>query len=579
MKSKSLFFLTISLLISSTFIFTPQNAYAVQATGGTITFSGGKTIHTFTANGTFTVSSVGAGSPDATTVSYLVVGGGGSGGDDTGGFSSGGGGAGGFLNGSGFFVSAIAYSIVIGHGGAGAGNTGITGNSGGWSAFSTINATGGGGGAGFGAAATSGGSGGGAGFGGVKGTGIGGQGFDGGTATAGAGGGGGGASQVGFNGAANSGNGGDGIGTSISGSAVTYGGGGGGYGTAGSPGAGGAGGGTAGLAGTSASSPANSGGGSGGANTGTGAGGSGIVIISYVTTNAPSAITDLHATNIRGSAVDLAWSAPTNGSLIGYQLNDTTPWGQPMTTVLNTTSLATSYTVGSLTGSTNYSFRVSGIGSIGEINTTGNILNITTDFDPTISFTPGTFDITLSGVDIRTFKFNRTDTATATILGVTYPNTFNATCNFYYKFALTNNTYTNLADVVVNTKEDMATFTFNGLNNDIIDVNCYDTPTNVTGRFLITQTHFAFQDQIANFRNGTFGTQGQFGAFDLITIFAILVSMIGFNRINAPVGAVLSISVLGAFAYFGLIQWYTGATVLVAIVILFAFTTHRDSGD
>lgn len=301
------------------------------------------------------------------------------------------------------------------------------------------------------------------------------------------------------------------------------------------------------------------------------------LIIIYTTGDA---VTDLHATDIRGTAVDLEWSTPNfNGSsLVGYNINDTTPWANPLTIINpNTNSLITSYTVSPLTGLTNYSFRVAAGGLGG--NASGNILNITTDFDPTASFTPGTFDITLSGEDLREFKFNRTDTATTTILGVTYPKTFNATCNFYFKFALTNNTFTNLADVPVNSLEDKATFTFQGLNNDIIDVNCFDTPSNVTGRFLITQSHFAFQDQIDNFKNGTFGTHGQFGAFDLITIFAVLFSMIGFNRINAPVGAVLSIVVLGAFAYFGLIQWYTGTTVLVAIVILFAFTTHRDSGD
>ena len=41
----------------------------MQATGGTITYSGGKTIHSFTASGTFTVIS-GVG-----TVNYLIVGG------------------------------------------------------------------------------------------------------------------------------------------------------------------------------------------------------------------------------------------------------------------------------------------------------------------------------------------------------------------------------------------------------------------------------------------------------------------------------------------------------------------------
>lgn len=290
-----------------------------------------------------------------------------------------------------------------------------------------------------------------------------------------------------------------------------------------------------------------------------------------------TSITDLIATDIRGTAVDLDWSTPivSGGALAGYQLNQTTPWGVPSTIILNTTSLETDYTVSGLTGSTNYSFRVGSISESGVINASGNILNITTDYDPTASFTPGTFDLNATGIDIRTFKFSRNDTATSTILSVTYPNTFNATCNFYYKFAMTNRSYTNLADVAVNAAEDRATFTFSGLNNDIIDVNCYNTPSNVTGRYLITQSHFPFQDQLDNFRNGTYGTYGDFGAFDFITIIAVIASMIGFNRVNELVGVTLSAVMIGALAFFDLIAWQTTLTASFAVLIFWAWSTHH----
>ena len=49
----------------------------VEATGGTISYSGGKTIHKFTAPGTFL-------SPTALKVDYLLVGGGGAGGGNNG---------------------------------------------------------------------------------------------------------------------------------------------------------------------------------------------------------------------------------------------------------------------------------------------------------------------------------------------------------------------------------------------------------------------------------------------------------------------------------------------------------------
>ena len=98
----------------------------VTATGGTITTVGDFKIHQFTGPGTFTVSC--AGNPSGSTqVDYMVVAGGGAGGHYSG---IGGGGAGGVRLGSicaqpslpirapGYAVSAQAYSITIGAGGA-----------------------------------------------------------------------------------------------------------------------------------------------------------------------------------------------------------------------------------------------------------------------------------------------------------------------------------------------------------------------------------------------------------------------------------------------------------------------------
>ena len=115
----------------------------LTATGGTITtyVSGSTTykVHTFTSSGTFTVSATGA----APTVSYLVVAGGASGG-----FTSGGG-AGGMLTGT-ATVTATAYTITVGAGGAAnvtsQPSTGLNGSNSVFGAFAT--ATGGGAGGG-----------------------------------------------------------------------------------------------------------------------------------------------------------------------------------------------------------------------------------------------------------------------------------------------------------------------------------------------------------------------------------------------------------------------------------------------
>ncbi len=135
------------------------------ATGGTITTSGNFKIHTFTGPGTFTVCSVSQTAAD-NIVSYLVVAGGGSGGSGGGscggsGAAGAGGGAGGYrenkspvdsytsspLEGSAdVTVTAQAYPITVGAGGATSPAGGGVSNPGSNSIFSIITSAGGGGG-------------------------------------------------------------------------------------------------------------------------------------------------------------------------------------------------------------------------------------------------------------------------------------------------------------------------------------------------------------------------------------------------------------------------------------------------
>ncbi len=266
----------------------PLDAFALftsECTGGSITYAGGKVIHTFTTGGTLDCTSAGGGN-----IEVLVVAGGGGGGSNEGG----GGGAGGYKYDSDYAITAQTYSITVGAGGAGASVGSTNGSDGSDSIFDSITATGGGGGGGAlsGVPASNGGSGGGGAYlganSGVGGTGDGsGEGSNGGDGgVSGAGGGGGGASTAGTNGSSPStgGAGGDGTTNSITGSAIVYAGGGGGA----YDGAGGSGGGGAGVpSGTPNAGVANTGGGGGGSGAGSshtgGSGGSGVVIVSYAT--------------------------------------------------------------------------------------------------------------------------------------------------------------------------------------------------------------------------------------------------------------------------------------------------------
>ena len=156
-----------------------NQATYIVASGGTVSCCGDYKIHTFTGPGTFTVCSVG--NPlGSTAVDYLIVAGGGSGASDDGG----GGGAGGLrfsastysapapgtpFAGSVIPVSATAYPITVGSGGAGVtagplfpnGNNGnpttalgLTSTGGGYGATNRPSTNGGPGGSGGGAASS-----------------------------------------------------------------------------------------------------------------------------------------------------------------------------------------------------------------------------------------------------------------------------------------------------------------------------------------------------------------------------------------------------------------------------------------
>ena len=279
-----------------------QTAYVtngpVAPTGGSITIDGAYTLHTFTEDETFTPNVTG-------NVRVLVIGGGGGGGI----YAGGGGGGGGMVYNSAYGVTAnTGIAITIGRGGNGNGISGSTsGENGVSTVFGVITAVGGGGGAQYNVQGVNGGSGGGAGQspnfynGGTAtqgtsggGTGYGHHGGSNGSIDSSAGGGGG-AGAVGVDAiSGKSGNGGAGLNISDI-NTTTYAGGGGGGTRSGTRGYGVNGGGDGGdnngsdLA--TAGTPNTGGGGGGGGGGGTcggpcqngKAGGSGIVIVKYLT--------------------------------------------------------------------------------------------------------------------------------------------------------------------------------------------------------------------------------------------------------------------------------------------------------
>jgi len=315
------------------------------ATGGTITSSGGYTIHTFTSSGTFIPNG-------ATNVEVLAVaGGGGGGGNIAATVGGGGGGAGGVVYTASTAVAAQSYTVTVGAGGSGGTYGTSVPTAGSNSSFSTITAAGGGrggqGGVSGNLAGGDGGSGGGAGYNSAVGSaspaGQGNNGGPGNTGTNQPGGGGGGAGAVGGTATATvAGSGGAGSAYSISGASVTYGGGGGGStyngGTAGSGGAGGGGaGGVDGAQGAAGTANTGGGGGAGGATGGNG--GSGIVIIRYLTSTTVTNPTI--ATDTNGN-VGIGTTSPVGLLQVGLSTNPgllVTPYGNVGIGTTNPTEL------------------------------------------------------------------------------------------------------------------------------------------------------------------------------------------------------------------------------------------------
>ena len=299
------------------------------ATGGTISSytNAGNTwwVHQFKSTGSFTFTP----GISVTTGNVLVVAGGGSGGG--GNYLGGGGGAGGYISSANYSLSGESFNVVVGTGGAGVKTS--VGINGGPSTFDTLTATGGGGGGWYYITGpvqypgNSGGSGGGGcGAWSVGGSSMAGQGYYGGNGSASANygaGGGGGAGGAGVNGVGSvGGNGGLGVASSITGSELYYAGGGGGavY-NAGTGGVGGSGVGGNGSTGAGTNGVVNTGSGGGGAErAGTatsGSGGTGIVIVSYISNGLLSELTTSATLDVSGDIVASTFTGNVTGNVTG----------------------------------------------------------------------------------------------------------------------------------------------------------------------------------------------------------------------------------------------------------------------
>jgi titin len=287
----------------------------------------------------------------------------------------------------------------------------------------------------------------------------------------------------------------------------------------------------------------------------------------------PMGVQSLTATS--GDLIDagLSWSSPTvpYGYITGYEIYQSTT-GTPNVLIDSTT--ATSYTATDLDPTVTYYWLVAPV-TIHGTNSTGNIANATATSEIVIGDIIVSKDVNPTQASI---KFDEVRNGNSTSLAVTYATGTNLSCEFDHKFARTNYTHGNLAETFVSTTESSHTFTFNNSANEIISVHCYDQDTNPGGNTVVNaqddgqfQINFATQPivtQVNDFQKGAFGISSGFGAFDLMTLFVVLISMVGFNRKNPAVGIGIMVSFIGAMGYFGIIEPPTIVMGILAVVVV-----------
>lgn len=297
----------------------------------------------------------------------------------------------------------------------------------------------------------------------------------------------------------------------------------------------------------------------------------------YVVPTPPNAITTLAGSSPTTTTVDLTWTAPNlnGGTLQNYILNYTTPCGIPTTPLPNGTA-ATSYTIGSLTPDTCYSFRASAATQFGFNITGANIVNVTTLAFNEANYTIGSFNFNAQNPNLFPIRYERINlNSTHLLVNVTFTNTINLACDLRYTYAGSNHTYHPISSIPVSTSEDEASFRFINYTNEITTFHCWDYSGNASANYVLTQTDFLLKQQVRDFRNGTFGTMGMMGAFDFITLIVIVIAMIGFNQKSETVGGIFCIIAVSVLAYFEIVAWWTPIISALAVVIMLMMSSAR----
>ena len=335
-----------------------------------------------------------------------------------------------------------------------------------------------------------------------------------------------------------------------------------------------------------------------------------------VTTTPETEITGMVALGVTGTGAVIDWEEPAyyQGQVTSYNVyygNSGTP-----TTSAGTTTNTYNNFAPQLEYDTTYVFGVSINSPLGNSGLS-NIVTITTNVDGSIvAYDPSTgtidwFDIdSVSEQTVNVIEFQRETqddvvngtTVVFDTLQVGYPSWWDQmTCDVDYKFAQQTEQYVEGEDMtaVVNpadANQQVIGFQFHDIENEVIEVECAPQVSQhddeVSAKYIMTQQSFGtlqadgtystgvpnipLVTQIQAFQTGDYGTDGNFGALDVVGLFVILISMVGFNRLNPIVGVLLSASLVFGLSFFGIISLPTVLVGVVALVIFLAWGITRN---
>ena len=236
--------------------------------------------------------------------------------------------------------------------------------------------------------------------------------------------------------------------------------------------------------------------------------------------------------------------------------------------ISDTGTTVTQYTVNNLDPTLDYSFAIAPITIHGSTIIGANIstINVSQLFEGTsISFSQ---DINPSQIPIQ-FTENRV--GSDTILAIKYGASLDVTCETSSPFSVNTQTYPSLSETPLSGNEVQHLMTFQNSDNSITDIECYDVNDNTpSGTHRINQRVLPIQTQMSDFQDNVFNTGTTFGVLDLMTLFVVIISMIGFNRKNPGVGVGIMVAMLGGLAYFEIISLPTVAYGSIALVVVLA---------